>query len=151
MTARQPLSHIRVAVVAGAAAASLLAPAGARADCNADLGALRQKSAPIQAALDRNKKAHGGKIDPVGACSQLKALAAVQREVVSYLTKNKDWCSVPDDAIKANVASQAQVASFAVKACDMVVKMKEMQAQQAKMATQQAAQVPTLKLPAGPL
>jgi hypothetical protein len=140
-----------MAAAAGAAAASLLAPAAAWADCNADIGALREKTAPIQAALDRNKKAHGGKIDPVAACSQLKALAAVQREIVSYLTKNKDWCSVPDDALKGNIQSQAQVAGFAVKACEMVAKMKEMQAQQAKVAAQQAVQVPTLKLPAGPL
>ena len=151
MNARQPLSHLRVAVVAGVAAASLLAPVAAWADCNSDLGALREKATPIQAALDKNKKAHGGKIEPVAACSQLKALAAVQREIVSYLTKNKDWCSVPDDALKGNIQSQAQVAGFAVKACEMVVKIKEMQAQQAKVATQQAEQVPALKLPAGPL
>ena len=151
MIARQPLSLHRKAVMAGVAAASLLAPVAAWADCNSDLGVLREKATPIQAALDKNKKAHGGKIDPVGACSQLKALAAVQREVVTYLTKNKDWCSVPDEALQGNIKSQAQVAGFAVKACEMVVKMKQMQAQQATMAAQQASQVPTLKLPAGPL
>ncbi len=102
----------------------------------------------MNAALEKNKKVHGGKIDPVEACPQLKALAAAQGSVAAYMQKNKDWCSLPDDLVIKTAQAQAQISSFAVKACGMIAKMKEMQA---KAAQQQASQVPALKLPAGPL
>ena len=155
MILRQPLSHRSSALVAGLVAASLLAPVAARADCNADMGALAAKRASINAVLERNKKEHAGKIDPVAACPQLKALASAQGAVVAYMTKNKDWCGLPDDLVSKSAQAQTQISGFAVKACGMVAKIKQMQAQQATMAAQQqqqqAAQVPTLKLPAGPL
>ena len=155
MIHRQPLSHRSQALLAGVIAASLFAPAVARADCNADMGELAAKRASINSLLDKNKKEHGGKIDPVAACPQLKALAAAQGAVVSYMTKNKDWCGLPDELLKQSSQAQAQISGFASKACGMVAKIKQMQAQQAAMAQQQqqqqAAQVPQLKLPAGPL
>ncbi len=152
MIARQPLSHRTRAALAGVVAASLLAPVAARADCNADMGALAAKRATINAVLEKNKKEHAGKIDPIAACPQLKALAAAQGAMVSYMTKNKDWCGLPDDLVNQSSKAQAQISGFAAKACGMVAKIKQMQAQQATMAQQQqAAQVPQLKLPAGPL
>ncbi len=78
----------------------------------------------------------------------MKALAAAQGSVAAYMQKNKDWCSLPDDLVTKTAQAQAQISSFAVKACGMIAKMKEMQA---KAAQQQASQVPALKLPAGPL
>ena len=152
MTLRRPPSpRPLTGLLAGALAAALLAPTAARADCNADMGALAAKRVAINAELEKNKKAHGGKIDPVAACPQLKALAAAQGAMVSYMQKNKDWCSLPDDLVAGSVKAQGQISGFAVKACGMVAKIKQMQAQQAQMAAQQAAQVPQLKLPTGPL
>jgi hypothetical protein len=157
MIHRQPPSHRTKALLAGAVkaglvSASLLLPAAARADCNTDMGALAAKRASASALLDQNKKAHGGKLDPVSACPQLKALAAAQGAVVSYMQKNKDWCSLPDQIVSQSAAAQAQISGFAVKACGMIAKMKQMQAQQAAAAAQQQqAQIPALKLPAGPL
>lgn len=144
--------HRKKAVVTGLlVVAALLGPTAAWADCNADLGALAVKRAAVNAALEANKKAHGGKIDPVAACPQLKALAAAQGAVVSYMTKNKDWCSLPDDLIAKTAGAQAQISGFAVKACGMIAKIKEMQAKAAQQQAAQAAQVPALKLPTGPL
>ena len=151
MNHRPSLPHGAKALMAGLVAATLLAPAAARADCNADLGALAAKRSVINAQLEANKKSHGGKIDPVLACPQLKALAAAQGAVASYMTKNKDWCSLPDELVTKTGESQAQIAGFAVKACGMVAKIKQMQAQQAAQAQTQASQIPALKLPAGPL
>ena len=152
MTARQPLPHRFKALLASAIAASLLLPAAARADCNVDMGALAAKRATANALLDQNKKSHGGKLDPVSACPQLKALAAAQGAVVSYMQKNKDWCGLPDQIVTQSAAAQAQISGFAVKACGMIAKIKQMQAQQAATAQQQQqAQIPALKLPAGPL
>ena len=157
MIVRQSPSHrtkafLAGAVQAGAVAAALLLPAAAHADCNEDMGALAAKRTAASALLEQNKKAHGGKLDPVLACPQLKALAAAQGAVVSYMQKNKDWCGLPDQIVSQSAAAQAQIGGFAVKACGMIAKIKQMQAQQAAAATQQQqAQVPALKLPAGPL
>ena len=146
------LPHLhRKSLIAGIVAASLLGTVAARADCNADLGALAQKRAAINALLEQNKKAHGGKIDPVAACPQLKSLAAAQGAVVSYMQKNKDWCSLPDELVAQSAKAQTQISGFAVKACGMIAQMKKMQEQAAQQQQQQAAQVPQLKLPAGPL
>ena len=156
MILRQPPSHrtpafLAGAVQAGVVATALLVSSAAWADCNTDMGALAAKRTSASALLDQNKKAHGGKLDPVLACPQLKALAAAQGAVVSYMQKNKDWCALPDQIVSQSAAAQAQISGFAVKACGMIAKMKQMQAQQAAAATQQQAQVPALKLPAGPL
>ena len=157
MTDRQPPSHRKTAslvgaVQAGAVLASVLLPTAALADCNVDMGALAAKRASASALLDQNKKAHGGKLDPVTACPQLKALAAAQGAMVSYMKTNKDWCGLPDQIVSQGAAAQVQISSFAVKACGMIAKMKQMQAQQAAAAAQQQqAQIPALKLPAGPL
>ncbi len=156
MILRQPPSHrtpafLAGAVQAGVVATALLVSSAAWADCNTDMGALAAKRTSASALLDQNKKAHGGKLDPVLACPQLKALAAAQGAVVSYMQKNKDWCALPDQVVTQSAAAQAQISGFAVKACGMIAKMKQMQAQQAAAATQQQAQVPALKLPAGPL
>lgn len=155
MLPRQLPSHRLQAVLAGVVAGSLLAPLAARADCNSDMGSLAAKRAAINAGLDKNKKAHAGKIDPVAACPQLRALAAVQGEMVSYMQKNKDWCSLPEDLVAQSAKAQGQISGFAAKACGMIVKIKQMQAQQAQQAAmaaqRQAAEVPQLKLPAGPL
>ena len=172
MTVRQPFPHRTAAARAGVTVAgrastgvasvslvvaslvlpSLFLPAAAWADCNVDMGALAAKRASASALLDANKKAHGGKLDPISACPQLKALAAAQGAMVSYMKQNKDWCALPDQVVTASVAAQAQISGFAVKACGMIAKMKQMQAQQAAAAAQQQqAQVPALKLPAGPL
>ena len=143
------------ALVAGVLAASLLFCASARADCNADLGVLAAKRQVFNGLLEANKKAHGGKIDPVAACPQLRSLAAAQGAMVSYMTKNKDWCGLPDDIVAKTSQAQAQINGFAVKACGMIAKIKQMQAQQAAAQAQaqqaQANQVPALKLPTGPL
>ena len=141
----------RKSLIAGAVAASLLGTVAARADCNADLGVLAQKRSVINALLEQNKKAHGGKIDPVAACPELKRLAAAQGAVVSYMQKNKDWCSLPDELVSQSAKAQAQISGFAVKACGMIAQMKKMQEQAAQQQQQQAAQVPQLKLPSGPL
>ncbi len=164
MTVRQPSPHRTTAVRAGAVQAgvilagialSSLLPAAAWADCNVDMAALAAKRSAASALLDANKKAHAGKLDPVSACPQLKALAAAQGAMVSYMTTNKDWCALPDKVVADSAAAQAQIGGFAVKACGMIAKMKQMQVLQAQQAAaaaqQQQAQVPALKLPAGPL
>ncbi len=133
------------------AAAVLLVPTLARADCGDDLGALMKKRMVQVTALNQITKTHGGKLEPISACPRLRALAAAESQVVAYMTKNKDWCSLPDDLVAKMSQSRARTASVAVKACDFAVKIKKMQTQQSQQAQQAANQQPVLKLPAGPL
>ena len=116
-------------------------------DCNQDIGALTKKRQEILDQL--NKLAQGGKkqLDPVAACPKLRALVAVEHELVAYLTKNKDWCAVPDEAFQNISASTSKSGKVANQACTVAAKMKKAQEQQASG----ALNVPQPKLPAGPL
>ena len=116
-------------------------------DCNQVIGALTKKR---QGVIDElNKLAQGGKkqLDPVASCPKLRALVAVERELVAYLTKNKDWCAVPDEAFQNISASTGKSGKVANQACTVAAKMKKAQEQQASG----ALNVPQPKLPAGPL
>jgi hypothetical protein len=116
-------------------------------DCNQDIGALTKKRQDILDEL--NKLAQGGKkqLEPVAACPKLRALVAVEHELVAYLTKNKDWCAVPDEAFQNISASTGKSGKVANQACTVAAKMKKAQEQQASG----ALNVPQPKLPAGPL
>ena len=116
-------------------------------DCNQDIGALTKKR---QGVIDElNKLAQGGKkqLDPVASCPKLRALVAVERELLAYLTKNKDWCAVPDEAFQSISASTGKSGKVANQACTVAAKMKKAQEQQASG----ALNAPQPKLPAGPL
>jgi hypothetical protein len=115
-------------------------------DCNQDIGALAKKR---QGIIDQlNKLAEGGKkqLDPIASCPKLRALVAVERELLAYLTKNKDWCSVPDEAFQNVSASTGKSGKVANQACTVAAQMKKAQEQQAS-----GLNAPQQKLPAGPL
>jgi hypothetical protein len=122
----------------------------ARADCNSDFAALMTKRMTEINALNKISKAGGGKLDPVAACPRLRSLAAAEGQVVGYMTKNKEWCNLPDDMVSKMSATQAKTQTYAAKACGLVAKIKQMQAQQQKQAQSQM-QEQAVKLPAGPL
>ena len=116
-------------------------------DCNQDIGALSKKR---QGVIDQlNQLSQGGKkqLDPVASCPKLRALVAVEHELLAYLTKNKDWCAVPDEAFQNITESTGKSGKVAGQACAVAAKMKKAQEQQAKG----ALNAPQQKLPAGPL
>jgi hypothetical protein len=116
-------------------------------DCNQDIGALSKKR---QGIIDQlNQLAQGGKkqLDPVASCPKLRALVAVEHELLAYLTKNKDWCAVPDEAFQNITASTGKSGKVADQACKVAAQMKKAQEQQASG----ALNAPQTKLPAGPL
>src|ERR1700720_3726672 len=139
---------LRKAVLAFMASAPFVICGTAYAgDCNEDIGALTKKR---QGIIDQlNKLAQGGKkqLDPVASCPKLRALVAVERELLAYLTKNKDWCAVPDEAFQSISASTGKSGKVANQACTVAAKMKKAQEQQASG----ALNAPQPKLPAGPL
>jgi hypothetical protein len=117
-------------------------------DCNEDIAGLTKKR---QSVIDQlNQLAKGGKkqLDPIASCPKLRALAAAERDLVAYLTKNKDWCNVPDEALQNLSASSGKTGQVANQACTVADQIKKAQQQQA---TGGAGQPPAQKLPAGPL
>jgi hypothetical protein len=119
-------------------------------DCNEDIGALTKKRQGIIDQLNQLAKgANGAKkqLDPIASCPKLRALVAAERELIAYLTKNKDWCAVPDQALENLSAGNANSNKIATQACTAAAQMKKMQEQQASGALGAAQQ----KLPAGPL
>jgi hypothetical protein len=117
-------------------------------DCNQDIGALTKKRQGIIDQLNQLAQQGGKKkqLDPVASCPKLRALVAVEREFVAYLTKNKEWCSVPDIAFQNLSAGAAKTVKVANQACTVAEQMKKAQEQQAAGALN-AQQ----KLPSGPL
>jgi len=136
----------RKALLAAAGLAFFLCGNAYAADCNEDIGALSRKRQGIIDEL--NHLAQGGKkqLDPVASCPKLRSLVAAEKELVAYLTKNKDWCQVPDEALKNVTASAGNTSKIASRACTVAEQMKKAQEQQATGALN-AQQ----KLPAGPL
>jgi hypothetical protein len=145
----RPLKRVgaaRKALLAAAGLTFFLCGAAYAADCNEDIGALSRKR---QGIIDQlNHLAQGGKkqLDPIASCPKLRALVAAEKELVTYLTKNKDWCQVPDEALKNISASAGNSAKIANQACTVAEQMKKAQEQQAAGALN-AQQ----KLPSGPL
>src|ERR1700756_3745316 len=114
MTPHRPFGSLRTAAFAVTASISFVVCGAAYAtDCNQDIGALMKKR---QGIIDQlNQLAQGGKkqLDPVASCPKLRALVAAERELVAYLTKNKEWCSVPDGAFQNLSASAAKTVKVA--------------------------------------
>lgn len=149
MTARKTRSPIRKAIPLAAMALVLtLGGTALAADCNEDIANLTKKR---QALIDQlNQLAKGGnkQLDPIASCPKLRALAVAERELVAYLTKNKDWCSVPDAALQNLTGSSGKTSQVANQACKVAEQIKKAQEQQAAGG---AGQPPVQKLPAGPL
>jgi len=129
--------------------AALLAAAPARAQsCNEDIAAFGQKRNAAIQKLNAISKAHGGKLDPVEACPALRNLSAVEGQMGAYLTKNKEWCNIPEDFLNNFKTGTGKTAGMASQACALAAKVKQMQQNGGLGA---AAAPPPVKLPAGPL
>ncbi len=148
MTPHGHTGSLRKAILAAMAAAPFVIGGTAYAtDCNQDIGTLSKKR---QGIIDQlNQLAQGGKkqLDPIASCPKLRALVAVERELVAYLAKNKEWCGVPDEAFQNLSMSSGKSAKVADQACKVAAQIKKAQEQQASG----ALNAPQQKLPAGPL
>ncbi|HYP56834.1 MAG TPA: hypothetical protein VEQ35_00935 [Beijerinckia sp.] len=126
-----------------------LATAALAEDCATDIGNLNKKRQGVIEQLNALATKGGKKqLDPVASCPKLRNLVAVEHELVAYLTKNKDWCSIPDDAIENIKATSGKSAAIANQACTIAAQMKKAQQQQ-QAGGLNAPQ--GQKLPTGPL
>lgn len=140
--------HKAKLVAAAALLGATIAGSARAGDCNEDVANLTKKR---QAVIDQlNQLAKGGKnqLDPIASCPKLRSLAAAERELLAYLTKNKEWCSVPDNALQNISTSAAKTGQVANQACKVAEQMKKAQEQGV---TGGPGQPPAQKLPAGPL
>jgi hypothetical protein len=130
-----------------AIALTVLSGTAALADCNEDIANLTQKRQAIIEQLNRLSKGAKNELDPVAACPKLRALVAAEKALITYLTKNKEWCAVPDEALSNISAGSAKSSAIANQACKVAAQMKKAQEQQAN----DALNAPVQRLPSGPL
>ncbi|MFG1360214.1 hypothetical protein [Xanthobacter pseudotagetidis] len=101
-------------VIAAAGVGSALTFSGAMADCQSDATAAR-------AALEDSGKALGAatkrKADPQTLCPLFRAYVTAETRWNKFLVDNKDWCQVPEEAIKASSASLKKSAGVRDQVC----------------------------------
>jgi hypothetical protein len=139
----RPLRFAIPVLLLGFGVTALVAPA--RADCNEDMGKIMQRREGLIQELNASAKATQGKLDPTTACPRLRTLAGMEKDLLAYMTKNKEWCAIPDNAIENATAGHAKTAQTATQACNIAAQMKKAQEQQAN------GGAGPQKLPAGPL
>lgn len=98
------------------------------ADCNTDIAKLMKAR---QAIIDKLNKLVAAtpkhQLDPTTSCGSLRELAVAERELAAYLTKNKDWCQVPDTAVTNIENSSKKTATIAGNACRVAEQIKKSQ------------------------
>jgi len=141
-------------LLVGFALLTFASAGGARAQsCNDDLAKLGQKRGAQIEALNGIAKANKGKLDPIAACPRFRELASIEEQMLAYLTKNKDWCNIPDEFLNNFKTGSAKSAGMATQACAIAAKIKKMQKEQALGGGGGGGGNlgPAPKLPAGPL
>lgn len=117
------------------AAAAVLASAASAADaatCQQDFKRLASVRQTYIVRLNALSKRGHGKLDPVAACGILRNLSAAEITLLNYMTANKDFCGVPDQAISNLSSGHAKTISFAGKACGVAAKVARMRKQAAQ-------------------
>lgn len=126
---------------AGAAVIAFIAFAGsasAQGVCDSGRGIFETRAKIIGQINGWSKK----KVEPGLACSTFGKLQANGTQALSFMRTNKDWCHIPDDAIKSLEQQQGAVEKNRAQACKVAAdynKARKQAQQQAKQAQQQGA------------
>lgn len=134
-------------------ACAFAAPAAAQS-CNDDLQKLSlAREAQLKIINGLVAATHGKQMDPAVFCAKSGGLGASENALLAYMTKNKDWCQIPDQAIAGLQASHAKSVAFSNKACTVAAQIRKMKSQQAEQAKNGGGQSgPQVQpLPTGPL
>lgn len=75
---------------------------------------------------------------PQQACAAFNQLRSADARLISWMTTNKDWCQIPDDALTNAQNSQAQAAKIRGQACGAAAKQQQMQTQMRRQQELQA-------------
>jgi hypothetical protein len=138
------------ALLAAVALVALTAT-GARADSCEELGVLKTKREAVLQSINTMVAANKGKqLDAETFCAHARPIVAVDNAFLASLTKNKDWCQIPDEVINQFKLIQAKDNNMASKSCTVAAQMKKAKEQaEAGGGAGMASSAP--KLPAGPL
>lgn len=135
-----------------ASLAGLFWAGGAQAQsCQDDFQKLSQRRMSQIQVLNSLGKAGKGKMDPMAACPASRKLAAIEAEMLGYMEKNKEWCSIPDNVLDGFKQARAKTLQFSGQACAFAAKAKKMQETQRQQAAQGGGMMAPPKLPSGPL
>ena len=135
-----------------AAAVVAATPAFAADDCATSLQKLAaRREAALQGINQMVKASKGKKLDPEVFCARSRPLNAAEDAMLAYMTKNKDWCQIPDDAVNQLRASHAKSVAFGARACTVAAQIAKMKKQAAAAAQQGGGPPAEQPLPAGPL
>jgi hypothetical protein len=120
-------------------------------NCGEDIQKLSQRRDAEMAKINKVVQAGKGKnLDPALFCAQSAGLNAAENAFIAYMVKNKEWCSIPDDAINNLKDAHVKSASFSAKACNVASQMRKMKEQEAAGGV--GASGPQVQpLPTGPL
>jgi len=120
------------------------APSYAQQNCGDDLQKLaQQREAQLALINYLVKSAHGKQLDPAVFCAKSAGLNAAENAMIAYMSKNKDWCQVPDEALAQLKANHVKSAAFSARACAVAAQMKKVKEQQAQGGAPQVQPLPT--------
>ncbi|WP_454918206.1 hypothetical protein [Xanthobacter sediminis] len=102
--------------IAAAAVVSALSIATAWADCQTDVTAARADLEEKGKALNAAGKK---KADPQTLCPLFRAFSTAEGKWVKFLTENKDWCQIPEQAITQAAASHKKTNEVRDKVCQV--------------------------------
>lgn len=102
--------------IAAAAVVSALSIATAWADCQSDVAAARADLEEKGKALNAAGKK---KADPQTLCPLFRAFSTAEAKWVKFLTENKDWCQIPQEAITQAAASHKKTNEVRDKVCQV--------------------------------
>lgn len=124
------MTRTRIALIA-AFVAAFSAPA--LADCGQDMQKLALARNDEMNKINTFVKSFKGKpMDPAAFCAKSAGLLHAEDALISYMVKNKDWCSFPDEAINNLKAGHVKSIGFNAKACQVAAKIKKMKEQAAQ-------------------
>ncbi len=135
----------------------VIAPAFADPICDRLAPIKQRRDSALQSINAIVLAAKGKQIDPMVFCARAAPLGPADRDMLDWLTKNKEWCQVPDDVIAQFGETRKKDADMTTRACSVAAKLKVMKEQAAKAAQNNAASggvggAPAEQsLPAGPL
>jgi len=102
--------------IAAVAVVSALSIATAWADCQSDVAAARAELEEKGKALNAAGKR---KADPQTLCPLFRAFSSAEAKWVKFLTENKDWCQIPEQAIKQAAAGHKKTNEVRDKVCQV--------------------------------
>ncbi|MBD2747038.1 hypothetical protein IC232_10090 [Microvirga sp. BT688] len=134
------MTHIRSHLLAAVAVAGFFMSAPAFAQSSACQDGQKIMAERRSLSDQIGKLSQGGKkIDARSACTIFTKLAANGEAGQKWMTDNKDWCQIPDQALEGFAQQHKQIQKVKGEACGAAAKMAEME-KRAKQQAQQAQQ-----------